>query len=122
MFLVACLVSVRPFSFGNDFGSRKQKRPGDLAGLAGSTYAKVLMDRASREAPTAAFWKPTDILADTRLAPGATDIKRYSFVLSDQRPVSVEARLIFRRTFQALARVKGWKAEDIVMALASVTL
>ena len=33
-----------------------------------------------------------------------------------------EARLIFRRTFQALARVKGWKAADIIMALASVTL
>ena len=74
------------------------------------------MDRASRESPTAAFWKPTSILADTRLAPGETDIKHYSFALSDQGPVSVEARLIFRRTFQALAGVKGWKAEDIIMA------
>ena len=103
-------------------GARLPPWAGDLAGLAGSTYAKVLMDRASLEAPTAAFWNPTRILADTRLAPGATDITHYSFVLSDQRAVNVRARLIFRRTFQALARVKGWKAADIIMALASVTL
>jgi len=103
-------------------GTRLPPWAGDLAGLAGSTYAKVLMDLASREAPTAAFWNPTRVLVDTRLAPGATDIAHYSFVLSDQRPVKVEARLIFRRTFKALARVKGWKAADIIMALASVTL
>jgi hypothetical protein len=103
-------------------GTRLPQWAGDLAGLAGSTYAKILMDRASHESPTAAFWKPTSILADTRLAPGETDIKHYSFALSDQRPVYVEACLIFRRTFQALARAKGWKAEDILMALASVTI
>jgi hypothetical protein len=103
-------------------GTRLPKWAGDLAGLAGSAYAKILMDRASRESPTAAFWRPTSIVADTRLAPGATDIMPYSFVLRDQRPVNVKARLIYRRAFQALARVKGWKAEDIIMALASVRL
>jgi hypothetical protein len=103
-------------------GNRLPQWAGDLAGLAGCSYAKVLMDLGSRESPTAAFWKPTRVLADTRLAPGATDIKHYSFALSDEGPVNVKARLIFRRAFQDLARVKGWKPEDIIMALASVTL
>jgi hypothetical protein len=103
-------------------GPRLPTWAGDLAGLPGSVFAKVLVDCETQETPAAAFWRPTRILADTRLAPLATDTKAYSFVLRDQGPVKVRARLIFRRFFQSLAELKGWRADDITMARAGVSL
>ena len=48
MFLVACLVSVRPFSFENVLGSRQRKRPGDVDPEVVAHLAKKLSDLSRR--------------------------------------------------------------------------
>ena len=40
---------------------------GNYAGQPGQTYAKVLQDEWTGETPTAAYWRPVKIVADTRI-------------------------------------------------------
>jgi hypothetical protein len=88
---------------------------GNYAGQPGRYYAKILQDEWTGEAPTAAYWRPVHIVEDTRLAAFATDTSRYTFAVPANGPVTVEARLVFRRAFQQLAEQKGWNDPDIVM-------
>lgn len=88
---------------------------GDLAAYPGKSYAKVLQDEWTGEAPTAAYWRPVTILEDTRLAAMQTDITRYVFDLPERDSATVQVRLIFRRSFQELAQLKGWNDPDILM-------
>lgn len=88
---------------------------GDLANLPGKSYAKVLRDEWTGEAPTAAYWRPVTILEDTRLAAFQMDTTRYVFELSGDDHATVNVRLIFRRAFQELAQLKGWNDPDILM-------
>jgi hypothetical protein len=62
------------------------------------------------------------IVADTRLAAFATDISRYTFNAPIGKPATIEARLIFRRAFQQLAKWKGWDDPDIVMKQETITV
>lgn len=103
-----------------DKGPRLPYWTGDFSGLPGRAYAKVLEELNTRISPTAAFWKPTRILSDTRLAALEVDLSHYTFVATGRVPLSVEARLIFRRAFQDLAELKGWENRDIVMATKTV--
>lgn len=90
---------------------------GDYAGQPGRTYAKILRDDWTGEQPTAAYWRPVTIVADTRLAAFATDRSRYTFTLpSGTAAGEVTARLVFRRAYQALMEQKGWTDKDIIMA------
>jgi len=90
---------------------------GDYAGQPGRTYAKVLRDDWTGEQPTAAYWRPVTIVADTRLAAYATDRSRYTFDLPPGAAGGqVTARLVFRRAYQELMQQKGWTDPDIVMA------
>ena len=95
---------------------------GDYAGQPGRTYAKILQDEWTGETPTGAYWRPVRIVADTRLAAFATDVSRYVFRASASQLVTVEARLIFRRAFQQLAKLKGWNDPDIVMEQEKITI
>jgi hypothetical protein len=95
---------------------------GSYAGAAGKVYARVLQDQWTGETPTAAYWRPVKEIADTRLAAFATDITEYVFPADGERPVTVEARLIFRRAYQKLMEQKGWQDPDIVMEQARVTV
>jgi len=88
---------------------------GDLAAYPGKSYAKVLKDEWTGNAPTAAYWRPVTILEDTRLAALQTDTTRYVFELPDGNPATLHVRLIFRRAFQELAQLKGWNDPDILM-------
>lgn len=88
---------------------------GDLAASPGKSYAKVLRDEWTGEAPTAAYWRPVTILEDSRLAAMETDTTRYVFELQDGEPATIQVRLIFRRAFQELAQLKGWNDPDILM-------
>jgi len=88
---------------------------GDEAGQAGKVFAKVLRDKLSGEMPTAAYWRPVEIVQDTRLAALATDITRYTFALPAGSAAQVRVRLVFRRANQDLMRIKGWTDPDIVM-------
>jgi hypothetical protein len=88
---------------------------GDLGGLPGKTFAKVLKDDWTGEMPTVAFWRPVTIAEDTRLAALATDATHYRFALPEGEAASVNLRLIYRRAFYQLSQEKGWNDPDILM-------
>jgi hypothetical protein len=96
-------------------GSVNPDYSGDLGGLPGKTFAKVLKDDWTGEMPTVAFWRPVTIAEDTRLAALATDSTRYSFALPEGEAASVNLRLIYRRAFYQLSQEKGWNDPDILM-------
>lgn len=88
----------------------------DLAGRPGKGFAKILKDLASGEEPVVNYWKPVTIASDNRIPALATDRSRFAFAPSPAGgPVTVSARLVFRRLFRALALRKGWDANDIPM-------
>jgi hypothetical protein len=100
---------------------------GNYAGQPGRTYAKVLQDEWSGETPTAAYWRPVKIVADTRIPAFGTDRSRYTFDLpagssgtEGAGGATIEARLVFRRAFQKLMEQKGWTDEDVLMEQAQV--
>lgn len=88
---------------------------GDFAGRPGRYYAKILEDEDSGESPTVAYWRDIRLVEDTRIPAFATDVSQYTFAAPAEGPVTVEARLIFRRAFQQLMEWKGWDDPDIVM-------
>ncbi len=88
---------------------------GNFAGQPGKSFAKVLRDEWTGEMPTVAYWRPVTIALDTRLAALATDITRYTFALPAEATAQVRVRLLFRRTFQAVAQQKGFTDPDILM-------
>jgi len=100
---------------------------GNYAGQPGQTYAKVLQDEWTGETPTAAYWRPVKIVADTRIPAFGTDRSRYTFDLpagssgaEGAGGATIEARLVFRRAFQKLMEQKGWTDEDVLMEQARV--
>ncbi len=94
---------------------------GAYAGLAGRAFAKVLQELWTGEAPTAAYWNPVRVVADTRIAAFAADTSVYRFV-APPGTTRVNARLIYRRAFRTLADQKGWNEPDVPMAGATVRL
>ncbi len=47
---------------------------------------------------------------------------RYTFAAPDEGPVTVEARLMYRRALQELMEQKGWDEPDIVMEESQIVL
>jgi hypothetical protein len=93
----------------------------DYAGRPGKGYARVLRDRWTRESPTVAYWRPIDVVSDTRLAALATDVTRYSFLApATGGGANVTARVVFRRAFKRLSDAKRWNTPDIEMAKKTV--
>ncbi len=88
---------------------------GDLGGLPGKTFAKILRDDWTGEMPTAAIWRPVTIVEDSRIVALATDTTRYTFELPASEAATVNVRLIFRRAFAELSQQKGWNDPDILM-------
>jgi hypothetical protein len=95
---------------------------GDLGGLPGKTFAKVLQDDWTGEMPTGAFWRPVTIVEDTRLAAMATDTTEYTFNAPAGEVLTVNVRLVFRRAFYELSQQKGWSDPDILMEHESLTI
>jgi hypothetical protein len=96
---------------------------GYYAGLPGRAYARILQERWTEVAPTGAYWNPTRVLSDNRLAPFASDTTSYVFEDSGAgRPVTINARLLFRRAFIELMAQKGWDVPDILMEEARLVL
>ena len=89
---------------------------GNFAQQPGKTFAKILQDKMTGEYPTAAFWRQTNVIEDTRLAPLATDTTNYAFQLPAGQTARVRVRLLYRRALQALSEYKGWQDPDIIMA------
>jgi len=117
-------------------GERIPAWAGDHAGAVGKAFAKVLL-AASEYRQTnllvderdrggdfpAPFWRKARILSDNRIRAGGRDISKYVF----ERPaaaaeVKVEARLIYRRAYQAMAEIKGWDVPDLVLKTAGATV
>lgn len=95
---------------------------GDLAGLPGKTFMKVLRDDWTGETPTAAYWRPVTVVEDTRLAALATDTQFFTFDLPAGSDATVHIQVIFRRTFQTLAEQKGWTDPDILMEETTISI
>jgi hypothetical protein len=93
--------------------------PTDYAGKPGRGFAKILEELWTEVAPTAAYWNPTILREDTRIPALGRDVSEYVFQApSEGGPVTIEARLIFRRAFRTLLRQKGWDTPDILMGRA----
>jgi len=88
---------------------------GYYAGLPGVAYARVLQELWTEIAPTGAYWNPTRVLSDTRLAAFAVDPNAFVFE-APQGVVEVEVTLWFRRAYRGLMDQKGWTDKDILMA------
>ncbi len=89
-------------------------QPGDLAGLPGKGFAKVLEGRINDQGATVRpvlFIDAERLASDTVIPSGATDRSTYAFSLAGVTagtPITVDARLVYRRAFRALAVTKGW--------------
>jgi nitrate/TMAO reductase-like tetraheme cytochrome c subunit len=88
---------------------------GYFAGLPGTAYAKVLQEVWTGISPTGAYWNPTRVISDTRIAAMAKDSTIYSFTAPEMGEINFSVRLIFRRAFIDLMDLKGWNTPDILM-------
>jgi hypothetical protein len=95
---------------------------GDYAGQPGRYYAKILEDEWTGESPTGAYWRDIRLVEDTRLAAFETNVSQYTFAAPTGGPVTVDARLVFRRAFQQLMEWKGWDDPDILMEEETITV
>ncbi|MGB0952782.1 MAG: carboxypeptidase-like regulatory domain-containing protein [Planctomycetota bacterium] len=83
---------------------------GYFAGLPGKLFGKHNLD-ASGAGPVF-YTEATGILFDTRIEALATDSTSYTFdVPAGTGPVSVRARLIYRRAYTFLTDAKGWTVD-----------
>jgi hypothetical protein len=88
---------------------------GYYAGLPGKGFAKILMELWTEIEPSAAYWNPTRISSDNRLAAFQTDASSYSFQVPIGSPANVNVTLLYRRAFRELMDQKGWETPDIIM-------
>jgi len=95
---------------------------GCYSGLPGKAFAKVLEELWTEVSPTGAYWNPTRIVSDNRIAAFATDRSTYTFAAPDDGDVTVDVALLFRRAFHDIMLWKGWDVPDIVMEEETVTL
>lgn len=93
----------------------------DVAGLPGKGFARVLGDgTGARNVP---FWDATEVLEDTRIAPGETDECEFGFVLPAGATLAeVRTTLVYRRAFAALTEQKGWDFEDVIVETSDASL
>ena len=95
---------------------------GYYAGLPGTAYAKILEETWTGVSPSGAYWNPTRVLSDNRLAAFATSTTTYTFAAPAEGGITVEVSLLFRRAFIELMDQKRWEVPDIVMERETVTL
>jgi hypothetical protein len=89
---------------------------GAQVALPGKVFAKVLQDATTAEYPVVSYWKQSFILSDNRIPAFASDQSTYTFAVStDSETVTVEAELLFRRSYQADMDARGWNMPDIQM-------
>ena len=105
-----------------DWGGIGDPEEGYYAGLPGKVFAKVLEELWTGISPSAAYWNPTRVLNDNRIAAFATDTSTYTFAAPDNGEIAVKVTLIFRRAFIELRDQKGWSVQDFVMEQESLVL
>ncbi len=95
---------------------------GCYAGLPGKAFVKLLEEIWTGVSPTGAYWNPTRVVIDTRLAAYGSDVGEFLFAAPDSGNVRIEAILIYRRAYKKLMDLKGWNDPDIVMESAAVSI
>jgi hypothetical protein len=95
---------------------------GFYAGLPGKVFVKLLEEVWTGVSPTPAYWNPTRVVMDTRLAPFQSDRGEFLFAAPDSGEVRIEAILLYRRAYKKLMDLKGWNEPDIVMESAVVSI
>jgi len=98
-----------------EWGGIGDPSEGYCAGLPGKAFAKVLEETWTELTPSAAYWNPTRVLSDNRLAAFATDTSTYTFAAPAEGEVKVEVTLLYRRAFMELMDQKGWDVPDMIM-------
>ena len=98
-----------------DWGGVGDPKEGYYAGLPGKGFAKVLTEFWTEISPSGAYWNPTYIESDNRLAAFETDRSQYRFSLPEEGEVIVEVSLYYRRAFKKISDQKGWDIPDILM-------
>ena len=98
-----------------DWGGIGDPEGGYYAGLPGKAYAKILQELWTEVTPTGAYWNPTRIVSDNRLAAFESDTSSYIFDLESTDEATIQIRLIFRRAFIEMMDQKSWDAPDILM-------
>ena len=98
-----------------DWGGVGNPSEGYYAGLPGKGYAKILMELWTEVSPTGAYWNPTRVVSDNRLAAFEVDTTTYTFALPATGKPTITVTLLFRRAFIELMEQKGWDVPDIVM-------
>ncbi len=98
-----------------DWGGVGDPNRGYYAGLPGKGYAKILSELWTEMEPTGAYWNPTRIVSDNRIAAFEKDESTYIFMLPENSKVNIEISLIFRRAFKELMDQKKWDIPDILM-------
>ena len=88
---------------------------GYYAGLPGKAFANVLEELWTEISPSGAYWNPTRVLYDNRIAAFATDTSTYTFPTVANDEVIIDVTLLFRRVFIKLMAQKSWDTPDIVM-------
>ncbi len=93
-------------------------QPGDLSGLPGKGFAKVLSGRINGQGPVVRpvlFIDAEAVDSDTLIPSGALDVTTVEFALpgplAPGAEVDVTVRLLWRRAFRALAVTKGWTTD-----------
>ena len=97
-------------------------KEGYYGGLPGKAFAKVLEELWTEISPTGAYWNPTRVLSDNRIAAFAADSSTYTFLADSRDKLSVDVVLLFRRAFIELASQKNWEIRDIIMEHKVVTV
>jgi len=97
-------------------------KEGGYAGLPGKVFVKQLQEIWTGITPTAAYWRPTRVVMDTRLGAFESDIGKFLFAAPDSGDIRAEALLIFRRAYKELMEQKGIDEPDIIMESASVSV
>ena len=105
---------------------------GNYADLPGKGFAKVLKDpilypadsgqqRHFVPAYPAPHWRPAIVESDNRIPANQADISSYRFQIPPgSNPITVTARLIFRRAYKNWLDAKGLKIPDMEIARKSV--
>lgn len=88
---------------------------GDLSGMPGAYFAKILRDELSGEFPTAAYWRNISLVEDTRIAAFETAENEFVFKVESEGYYQVRVQLLYRRAYQQLMEWKGWEDPDILM-------
>ena len=93
---------------------------GAFAGASGYAFARVLVDAAgARHVP---HYRAVDMASDNRIGPGQSQLTTHSFDASGCSSATVRATVLYRPLPLAQAKLRGWTANDYIIASAQSTI